>query len=186
MERRADVSLRPVIPDDAQVMSELYASNWDYLRPWSPRRDDGSFGVEQCRLDLERECGEHAAGTASYFMVIADGAPVGRVSLTNVARRVWQNANIGYWIAEAYAGRGIMTAAVRLAVDFAFGPGALHRVQAAVMPRNAASVRVVEKVGMRREGLALRYLCINDVWEDHLIFAVTAEEWAGLSAPPEV
>lgn len=64
-----------------------------------------------------------------------------------------------------------------LALRFAFAEAGLHRVQAAVMPRNGASIRVLEKTGFRREGLSLRYLQINGVWEDHLIFAITREEW---------
>ena len=84
---------------------------------------------------------------------------------------------MGYWIDAEHQGRGLMTEAVRATTWFAFRAAALHRVQAAVMPRNAGSQRVLEKVGYRREGVAARYLCIAGAWEDHVVFAVTREEW---------
>jgi ribosomal-protein-alanine N-acetyltransferase len=106
-----------------------------------------------------------------------EGAIVGRVALGGVLRGAFQNAYLGYWVDEDRQNRGLMTEAVAAATAFAFGPAGLHRVQAAVMPRNVASQRVLEKAGYRQEGLAQRYLCIAGQWEDHLLFATTAEEW---------
>jgi ribosomal-protein-alanine N-acetyltransferase len=107
---------------------------------------------------------------------------VGTITLSMVVRAAWQNAMLGYWVARASGGRGYATAAAGQAVAFALGERelGLHRVQAAVMPRNAASIRVLEKNGFRREGLAERYLRIAGRWEDHLLFALTAEEHAGV------
>jgi ribosomal-protein-alanine N-acetyltransferase len=102
---------------------------------------------------------------------------IGRVALAGVLRGAFQNAYLGYWIDEGHQGRGLMTEAVWAATSFAFGTARLHRVQAAVMPRNEASLRVLAKVGYRREGFALKYLCIAGAWEDHWLFAVTSEEW---------
>jgi ribosomal-protein-alanine N-acetyltransferase len=110
--------------------------------------------------------------------------PAGRVTLSEISRGAFQNAYLGYFVSEDRNGRGIATAAARLALDVAFRDERLHRVQAAIIPRNAASIRVVEKVGMRREGLALRYLRIDGRWEDHAIYALTAEEWPTPSARP--
>ncbi len=107
---------------------------------------------------------------------LGSGALVGRVSLSNVVRGAWQNATIGYWIGEKQGGRGYATESVELAVRFAFGRARLHRIQAAVMPRNVRSIRVIEKVGFRYEGHSPRYLRINDVWEDHNMYALTAED----------
>jgi len=95
-----------------------------------------------------------------------------------VLRGAFQNAYLGYWIDGERQGRGLTTEAVVAATSFAFEAAGLHRVQAAVMPRNLASQRVLEKAGYRREGVAERYLCIAGRWEDHQIFALTAEEWA--------
>jgi ribosomal-protein-alanine N-acetyltransferase len=102
---------------------------------------------------------------------------VGLTHLSSVHRGAWRNANLGYWVARDRGGRGYATEAVRRTVAFAFEVAGLHRVQAAVMPRNEPSLRVLLKNGFRREGLAERYLEIAGVWEDHVILAVTAEEW---------
>lgn len=94
-----------------------------------------------------------------------------------MARGAWQNATLGYYIDKAHNGRGYATDGVRSVLDFAFGQAGLHRVQAAVLPRNVASRRVLEKAGFSREGRSTKYLQINGVWEDHEVFAVTAEDW---------
>ena len=88
-------------------------------------------------------------------------------------RGIFQNAYLGYSIAERWNGQGLATEAVGVAMELAFGELGLHRVQAAVMPRNIGSIRVLEKNGFREEGYAVGYLCINGVWEDHRIFART-------------
>jgi [ribosomal protein S5]-alanine N-acetyltransferase len=95
-------------------------------------------------------------------------------------RGPWQNATLGYWVDEHAGGRGHATRAVRLALRYAFEEVGLHRVQPAIIPRNIRSLRVAEKVGFRREGRALRYLKINGTWEDHEIYALTAEDWEGM------
>jgi len=118
-------------------------------------------------------------GPRAFAIVAADEGEriIGRVALANVVRGPWQNATLGYWIAQDALGRGHATRAVRLALRFAFEHAGLHRVQPAIMPRNARSRRVVEKVGFRREGCAVRYLKIAGVWEDHVIYAMTREDW---------
>ena len=101
----------------------------------------------------------------------ADKALVGGLTITNIRRGVAQAGSLGYWIGAAYARRGYMTAAVRVLVPFAFRPLKLHRIEAACIPTNAASVRLLEKTGFRREGYAREYLCINGIWQDHLLYA---------------
>jgi ribosomal-protein-alanine N-acetyltransferase len=115
---------------------------------------------------------------AYNFLVFPRGAArlLGRVSLVHVARGVWQNAHVGYLIDEAEQGKGLTTEAVGAVIRFAFETLHLHRLQAAIMPRNAKSIRVIEKLGFRNEGLALRFLKIAGRWEDHFIFARTADE----------
>ena len=92
-------------------------------------------------------------------------------------RSSFQNAYVGYWIDEALAGRGLMPEAVVVLARFAFEELGLHRLQISIIPRNAASRRVPEKLGLRDEGIAVRYLEINGIWEDHVRYAITAEEW---------
>jgi ribosomal-protein-alanine N-acetyltransferase len=158
-------------------MHELQLRNAAFFAPWMPRRDPGWFTLEKRRLDLTNAAAEHAGGIAYHFGIALNGELVGRINLTDVVRGVFQSAHVGYLVGEEHCGHGYATAAVQAVVDFAFGPAALHRVQAAVMPRNIASLRVMEKARFRQEGLAQRYLCINDAWEDHLLFAMTQEEW---------
>ncbi|PLS15345.1 hypothetical protein CVD28_23770 [Bacillus sp. M6-12] len=103
---------------------------------------------------------------------------IGRISLTVVSRGPFQNANLGYYLDKPHNGRGYSTEAVQLCLHFAFRECRLHRVQAGVMPINNPSMRVLEKNGIRQEGLAKRYLKLNDdVWADHNIYAITAEDY---------
>ena len=130
---------------------------------------------------MERAEAEREAGVAYGFAIVEGSSPrpiVGIVTLSMVVRAAWQNGNLGYWVLESRGRRGYATEAVRLVLAFAFDTLALHRVQAGVMPRNLRSIRVLEKNGFRREGLAERYLRIAGRWEDHVIFAITSEEWA--------
>jgi ribosomal-protein-alanine N-acetyltransferase len=106
------------------------------------------------------------------------GGFVGEVSLGSVQRGPFQSANVGYWIDEAHTGNGYMPEAVAVILRFAFEDLGLHRVEAAIVPRNARSRRVAEKLGMREEGTSERFLQIRGVWEDHVRYAITSEEWA--------
>ncbi|HLK41443.1 MAG TPA: GNAT family protein [Polyangiaceae bacterium] len=174
--------LRPPRTTDVPVMRAVLRKNAEHLRPWSvaqaPGEDQASLtSVSRAILRHRREW---KAGQA-YVLFIARGVDpadiIGRVALGGVLRGAFQNAYLGYWIDVDHQGEGLMTEAVRAATAFAFESAGLHRVQAAVMPRNGASQRVLAKVGYRQEGFAARYLCIAGAWEDHLIFALTAEEW---------
>src|SRR5437762_5084484 len=162
-------SIKLLGPDDASEYLNLLLRNREFLEPYEPVRPDGYWTLDGQREQLEQAAREAEAGTGFAFGIYdgADGALVGRVALANIVRKAWQNATLGYWMDGERNGRGLATAASRLALRYAFEDVGLHRVQAGVMPRNARSVRVIEKLGMRFEGLAARYLLINGVWEDH-------------------
>lgn len=117
------------------------------------------------------------ADQAHVFGIFLRTELVGWISLSQLFRRAFQNAILGYAVDEAHNGKGYATQAVRGVVRIAFEELGLHRVQAGVMPRNIASIRVLEKAGFRYEGLARNYLQINGVWEDHNIYALTTEGW---------
>ncbi|MGH8916772.1 MAG: GNAT family N-acetyltransferase, partial [Actinomycetes bacterium] len=121
---------------------------------------------------------ERQLGTGYGFGVFVDNRFVGEINLSSVQRGPFQNAYIGYWIDESMAGHGYTPEAVVVICRFAFEDLGLHRLQASIIPRNLPSHRVAEKVGLRNEGTALRYLEINGVWEDHVRYAITAEEWS--------
>ena len=175
------VLLRPLVPADFAAWSEVRIRNEAWLLPWEqarvpgmpdPTRDRESFTVRCSARDRERQLG------AGYgFGIFVDNAFAGEINLNSVQRGSFQNAYVGYWIDEARAGCGYMPESVAVVTRFAFDDLRLHRLQIAIIPRNANSRRVMEKLRFREEGVALRYLEINGVWEDHVRYAITVEEW---------
>ncbi len=175
----ARTAIRPTAPRDAQAMLALRLRNAAFLAPYDPLRPRSflTLAGQEAMLAVDDRARREDRGYG--FMVLdrtEDDEPIGRVNLFNVVRGPRQSAGMGYWLDEAHGGRGHATAAVRLACAFAFEHLGLHRLEPAVMPRNARSARVLEKAGFRREGRAVRYLEIAGVWEDHDLFGLTAEE----------
>ena len=121
---------------------------------------------------------ERQLGSGYGFGIFLDQELVGEINLNAIQRGPFQNAYIGYWIDEAKAGQNLVPEAVVILTRFAFEELRLHRLQIAIIPRNARSRRVMEKLCYREEGVAERYLEINGVWEDHIRYAITVEEWA--------
>lgn len=171
--------LRPLERRDADQMFDLRVRNRRFFAPFEPVATDADFTRPAVLAAIERGIDEDRSGVSYSFGIFdrADGQLAGRIRLTNVFRGVWQNANIGYYVDRQRNGRGLATEAVRLVCGFAFTQADLHRVQAGVMTDNVRSIRVLEKAGLRREGLALRYLLIDGAWRDHFIYAMTAEEY---------
>ncbi len=116
-------------------------------------------------------------GAGYGFGVFVEGDFAGEINLTNIQRGPFQNAYVGYWIDEKHAGRNYTPEGVVVVCKFAFETLQLHRLQISIIPRNAASRRVVAKLEIRDEGIAQRYLEINGHWEDHVRYAITSEEW---------
>src|SRR3954447_25961609 len=172
------VALRAFAPGDDAELTELRTRNRDFLAEWEPRRSEGFFTPAGQRAEIERDRQEWAADRTYAFAIVerADGAMRGRIALANVVRGAWENATLGYFVDRAVGGRGYATEAVGLALEFAFGPCRLHRVQAAVMPHNERSRRVLENNGFRHEGFSPRYLRLDGAWRDHELFAITVEE----------
>jgi ribosomal-protein-alanine N-acetyltransferase len=174
--------LRPPRTSDVPEVRRALRANTAHLRPWSvaPAPGEDPASLTSVSRSVLRHRREWKRGQSFVLFVSPredETRIIGRVALGGVLRGAFQNAYLGYWIDAEQQGRGLMTEAVRAATTFAFGMAALHRVQAAVMPANKASLRVLEKAGYRREGSAARYLCIAGAWEDHVLFAVTTEEW---------
>ena len=176
--------LRPPRPGDVPELRRVLRKNAAHLQPWSPTpppgEDAASLTVLSKSVLLERRGWRQDHRYVFLVTTREKGAPIiGRAALSQVSRGPMQAAYLGYWMDHERQGQGLMTEAVRAVLDFAFAPtGArLHRVQINVIPRNVASHRVVEKVFARKEGLALRYLEIAGTWEDHVVYAVTVEEW---------
>ncbi len=176
------VVLRALVVEDFEAWSEVRTANADWLLPWEPSRTPGQPDVVTDAEAFAVRCAsrhrEAQLGTAFGFGIFLDGAFIGELNLSSVQRGPFQSGYVGYWVDQRHAGRGYMPEAVVALARFAFEDLRLHRLQVAIIPRNRASRRVVEKLALRDEGLALRYLEINGVWEDHVRYAITAEEWA--------
>jgi ribosomal-protein-alanine N-acetyltransferase len=169
------VLLRPVTVHDFEQWREVRRRCNDWLTRWEPRRIPGQPDTVAARCSVRMR--EIQLGTGYGFGIFVEGAFAGEVNINSIHRGAHQNAYVGYWIDERLAGQGYMPEAVVAVLQFSFEQLLLHRVQISIIPRNTASRRVVEKLGLRDEGIAVRYLEINGTWEDHIRFAVTREEW---------
>lgn len=174
-----EIYLRLVKVEDAAKMLAYYRSNRNFLAPWEPKWPEDFFTLEGQRQRLEglERAVQNDQGYPFGIFLKHNNKLIGRVNLSSVGRGFFLSANLGYSMDWRYNGRGYMTEAVRLILGFAFEDLGLHRIQAATLTHNHGSMRVLEKTGFRREGTALRYLKINDQWQDHHIFAITAEEF---------
>lgn len=175
------VLLRPLVLADFSAWRDVRQKNAEWLTRWEPQRLHGQPDTTRDRDAFAIRCSarqrERQLGTGYGFGVFVDEVLVGEINLSAVQRGPFQSAYVGYWVAEEHAGRGYVPEALVVLARFAFEELRLHRVQVAIIPRNSASRRVVEKLGIREEGVALRYLEINGCWEDHIRYAITAEEW---------
>jgi len=179
----SQVYLRRLELPDAPALLDLRVANKTFLEPFEPSRHDRFFTLQSQRDYIQMAIVDWDDDEAYAFGIFGpNDEMIGRVALSNVVRGAWQNATLGYFVAERHTGKGCATQAVGLAVAFAFEEARLHRVQAGVMLHNKASARVLVKNGFRYEGLSPRYLKINGRWEDHDMYAITAED-TGRSDP---
>jgi len=161
---------------DAPALLDLRVRSGHFLRRREPLRRSDYFTLAGQEEELRDVASQRAGGRGYAFAIVVEDRMVGRIALSNIIRGAFHNAYLGYWVGAEHVRRGYATEAVRMAVEHAFGPLGLHRVQAAVMLDNEASLRVLDKAGFRREGVALRYLRIDGHWADHVLFAITADE----------
>ncbi|GAA5032300.1 GNAT family N-acetyltransferase [Microbacterium fluvii] len=169
------VSIRLVRPRDARVLQQELVSNRSWLRPWEATSPDGVISLDM-RGSIRRLLQQYRDGQGVPFVMLWDDEVVGTLNVWGIARGSLASATIGYWVAERFAGRGITPAAVALATDICFRELNLHRMEICIRPENAASLRVVEKLGFRYEGMRRRYIHIDGDWRDHYTFALVREE----------
>ena len=175
------VMLRPLLPPDFDGWREVRQRNHDWLTVWEPRRsphapdpttDRDAFTARCSQRDRDRQ-----SGVGYAFGLFVENALAGEVNLNNVVRGALQTGTIGYWIDQNRAGRSYVAEGVVVAMRYAFEELGLHRIEICIVPRNRNSHRVMEKLAIRNEGTAQRFLEINGVWEDHVRYGITVEEW---------
>jgi ribosomal-protein-alanine N-acetyltransferase len=167
------VTLRLPQMSDFEEWASLREASRTFLVPWEPTWPADDLSRASFRRRLKRYAEDQRNDFAYPYFIFRneDQKLVGGLTVTNIRRGVAQAGSLGYWMGAAYARQGYMTAAVRALVGFCFSTLKLHRIEAACIPENTASVRLLEKTGFVREGYAREYLCINGSWQDHLLYA---------------
>lgn len=175
------VMLRALKVSDFQEWKKVRLENIDWLTKWEPTRPAGMPDVINDRNAFGARCNardrERHLGSGYGFGIFVNDIFCGEINLSSIQRGPFQSCYVGYWIDEGHAGNSYTPEALAVVLKYAFEDLNLHRVQVAIIPRNTSSRRVVEKLSMREEGIAERYLEINGEWEDHIRYAFTSEEW---------
>jgi [ribosomal protein S5]-alanine N-acetyltransferase len=175
------VTLRLPQMVEFEEWAALRTASRDFLTPWEPSwpADDLTRAAFRRRLKRYAEDWRTDQSYAFFIFRKQDNLLLGGLTLANVRRGVAQAGSIGYWLGMPFARNGYMTAAVKAVLPFCFETLRLHRVEAACIPTNTASIRLLERCGFLREGYARQYLCINGVWQDHLLFGLLHEDFRG-------
>lgn len=174
--------LRPSELRDFVDWTSLREQSRAFLTPWEPVWPADDLTRASFRYRVKRHAEEMARDEAYSFFIFreSDDVLLGGLSFGYVRRGVSQSASLGYWMGEPYAGKGYMTRAVRLACAYIFEKQGLHRIEAACLPSNEPSKRLLTRVGFHQEGYARSYLNINGEWRDHLLFALLDRNLAPL------
>ena len=170
-----DVKLRIAKMRDSKSLEKLILGNRSWLRPWEATNPGApnSFDVRSQLRGLIRQLDDESG---MPFVIEVQGAVQGQLNVANILYGSVSSAVIGYWVSPEVAGRGVAPTSVALVTDYLMNQVGLHRVEIDIRPENSASLRVIEKLGFRYEGIKQRYIHINGEWRDHYIFALTAEE----------
>ncbi len=169
------VVIRPIRLRDARVLERELLDNRGWLRKWEATNPHGAMSFD-VRASIRSLQSNARAGFGLPFAIEYDGEFAGQLNVSGITYGSLSSATIGYWVSERFAGLGVTPTAVALASDYAFFQVGMHRIEICIRPENAPSLRVVEKLGFRYEGLRRRYIHINGDWRDHFCFALVAEE----------
>ncbi len=172
------VYLRAPAERDWRAYVEVRAASRKFLEPWEPTWPPDALGREAYFRRLNRYAADWRDGVGHSFFIFGndDDALVGGISMSNVRRGVAQCGTLGYWIGEPHARQGYMNEALRLIVEFCFGQLGLHRIEAACLPDNEASQKLLQRADFAQDGYARKYLKIQGEWQDHLLFSLLAED----------
>lgn len=186
------ISIRLVKQRDARVLQAELLGNRGWLRPWEATSPDGPVSFDM-RAGIRRLLQQYRDGGGIPLVMEYDGEVAGQLNVWGIARGSLSSATIGYWVSERFAGRDITPTSVALATDLCFRELGIHRMEICIRPENKASLRVVEKLGFRYEGLRRRFIHIAGDWRDHYAFALVREDvpdgvlrrWVSGGAPAE-
>jgi ribosomal-protein-alanine N-acetyltransferase len=169
------IVIRPIRVRDARALERELMENRGWLRKWEATNPHGPMSFDT-RASIRSLQSNARAGYGLPFLIEFDGELAGQLNVSSISYGSVSSASIGYWVSERFAGKNITPTAVALASDYAFFQLGLHRIEICIRPENAPSLRVVEKLGYRYEGLRRRFIHINGDWRDHFCFALVAEE----------
>lgn len=169
------VTLRPIRQRDTRALERELLDNRGWLRQWEATSPHAPVGFDT-RASIRSLLANARAGHGLPFLMEYEGELAGQLNVSSLTYGSLGSASIGYWVAERFAGKGITPTAVALATDYCFFQLGLHRMEICIRPENAPSLRVVQKLGFRYEGLRRRYIHINGDWRDHFCFALVVEE----------
>jgi len=171
--RGEGIYLRPPDMHDFEAWAELRTQSRAFLTPWEPTWPSDDLTRGAFRRRVRRNQQEINNDEAYPFLLFRDDDVLaGGLTLGQVKRGVVQTATLGYWIGEAHARQGLMSAAVRAVTGYAFATLRLHRIEASCLPHNEASMKLLERNGFTREGYARAYLRIDGLWQDHLLYGL--------------
>ena len=172
--------LRPAVAADFPAWAQLRAESRAFLTPWEPTWPDDDLTRAAFRRRLRRQSEDMARDDSFAFLIFDSGsdALLGGLTLGGIRRGVAQAGTLGYWMGARHAGKGRMTRAVAAAVRYGFATLRLHRIEAACLPENVASMTLLERNGFQREGLARGYLRIDGAWRDHMLYGLLEHEAA--------
>lgn len=173
--RDGDITLRPLRVRDTAALDRELMLNRGWLRQWEATNPDGFVSFDT-KANIRALIAYGRTGAGIAFAIEVAGELVGQLNVSAITHGSLSTAQVGYWVAQRVAGRGITPTAVALATDYCFTRLRVHRMEICIRPENAASLRVVEKLGFRFEGFRERYIHINGAWRDHACYAVTVEE----------
>lgn len=173
--RHGPVELRLIRARDARILQQELLTNRSWLQRWEATIPGGTASFDM-RLSIRRLLQQYRDGGGYPFVMLYNGEIAGQLNVWGVSRGSLNSATIGYWVSERFAGHGITPTSVALATDACFTEYGLHRMEICIRPENAASLRVVQKLGFRYEGFRRRFIHIDGDWRDHYAFALTRED----------
>lgn len=175
--RGARVYLRPGREEDWRAWAELRAASRDHLIPFEPQWAEDSLTERAFYLRLERQRRDWRMGISRSLLIFLeeDDSIIGGINLNNICRGAAQYCSLGYWLGQPYQGHGYMQESARTLIAYAFGPMELHRINAATLPHNGRSMKMLRRLGFTEEGFAKNYIQINGAYQDHILFGLCAD-----------